>query len=307
MKKILSIDGGGIRGIIPAIILSHVEKLTGKSIWKIFDLVAGTSSGGILAMGLTMRDNYSAAEMVEFFSGNKAVDIFHKSFLRSVFSLGGLLCSKYPSRESVLKEVFQDAKLQDSRTPIILPSYDIKQRKPYFFKSHMLCSDNRNHFSQNPFLWDVAKCVSAAPTYFDPVKRMNSSFLVDGGVCANNPTLCAYAEAKIMFPDEQIAVLSLGTGKPLSGELIKSGGYLGWLPKIFKVFSEAPEATVQYQMKALYSGNRNNYLRLQESLLMANQEALDNVYRITIAFQKAALDCRKVCRKLGLLTRRWRE
>lgn len=141
MKKILSIDGGGIRGIIPALVLAQIEKNTGKSIAESFDLITGTSTGGILALGLS-KDNghgkakYSAQELVEIYE-ERGREIFPRSFWRGVSSVGGFIDELYAVEglEKVLDEYFQNEPLGASLTKVLISSYDIQNRTPLFFKS----------------------------------------------------------------------------------------------------------------------------------------------------------------------------
>jgi len=168
MKKILSIDGGGIRGIIPSMILNEIEKNTGKKISKIFDLIAGTSTGGILALGLCKPDSqgepqYSAENMMELYEkdGQK---IFHRSFWRGLSTVGGLTDEKYPHGpiEEVFDEYFSNTTLEMSITNVLISSYDIEHRNPFFFKSWR---ENVKPVEMRK----AARATSAAPTYFEPL------------------------------------------------------------------------------------------------------------------------------------------
>ena len=168
MYKVLSIDGGGIRGVIPAVLLEHIEKKTGKRIAELFDLIVGTSTGGILAIGLTVPGargvpKYSATEMLALYA-ERGTEIFARSFWRGVTSLGGALDENYDHRplERILKEYAGDATLRDCVKPVVITSYDIERRQPYFFKTRKaLRTKDRNHF-----LRDAARATSAAPTFF---------------------------------------------------------------------------------------------------------------------------------------------
>nr|WP_240992343.1 patatin-like phospholipase family protein [Wolbachia endosymbiont of Culex quinquefasciatus] len=209
-KYILSVDGGGIRGIIPAIILAEIEKRTRRTIAEIFDLVAGTSTGGIVVAGLCRKDErgnpqYSANDLVEFYQKYGAY-IFKSSFLRrSIFSW--LNCAQYPHKniEFVLDKYFGDSTLADATNNLMLTSYDIKNNYPFFFKNWR---EDRNFIK----LKDALRATTAAPTYFAPkYLKINHKemVLVDGGVFANNPAACAYASAKRLFPNDEIILLSL--------------------------------------------------------------------------------------------------
>ena len=164
MFKILSIDGGGIRGVIPGVLLHHLETRTGKPIAELFDLIAGTSTGGILAAGLATPDalgrpRFSAAAMLDLYV-NRGKEIFQRSFWRGVASISGIADERYPHGplEMILNEYLQDARLSDCVVPILVSSYEIERREPYFFKSrHAKLQEDRNHL-----LRELARATSAA-------------------------------------------------------------------------------------------------------------------------------------------------
>jgi patatin-like phospholipase/acyl hydrolase len=208
---ILSIDGGGIRGIIPAMILAEIERRTGYRTAHMFDLIAGTSTGGVLALGLTIpqsieveRPKYKASQLVAFYEKD-GKEVFH-SFWQNITSLHGLLEEKYPSErfEKILKRYMgEETRLSEALTEVLITSYEIESCRPFFFTRRKARAKRTSRF--NPRMWEVARCTSAAPTYFSPfqIKRARRSnlpplTLIDAGVFVNNPTLCAYAEAVSM-------------------------------------------------------------------------------------------------------------
>jgi uncharacterized protein len=206
--SILSIDGGGVRGIIPAMILAEIEQRTGRRIAELFDLIAGTSTGGILALGLTVPEHqdstqprYDASQMVSFYETD-GKEIFH-SFWRDVVSLHGLIEERYPAApiERVLQKYLgEETKLSEALTQIVITSYEIETCRPFLFTRRKARARRGGRF--DPRMWEVARATTAAPTYFAPfqIRRAKSSHLpplafIDAGVFLNNPTLCAYAEA----------------------------------------------------------------------------------------------------------------
>ena len=138
-RKILSLDGGGIRGLIPARILEEIETQTKQPVHKLFDLISGTSTGGILAVGLTTPRTRAGAgpctakEMVDLYA-ERGNEIFSRSFWKSVTSLGD---EKYDAAplERILHDMLGDAELKDTVRDIVVTSYDIEARKPYLFKT----------------------------------------------------------------------------------------------------------------------------------------------------------------------------
>jgi patatin-like phospholipase/acyl hydrolase len=288
MKKVLSIDGGGIRGIIPAMVLVEIEKRTGKKISEMFDLVAGTSTGGILALGLTKpnehgKPQYEALDLVELYEKYGSF-IFDQPFVRRIFSLGNLLDEKYPADhlEEVLRRYFHNAELKHATTQVLITSYELEQRIAFFFKSHRAQNEpDRNHLMR-----EIARATSAAPTYFEPFKMKTSDLneyfaLIDGGVFANNPAMCAYVEIKSMFPKEQdFLVVSLGTGelnKPILYNEARNWGVAQWARPILSVVFDGVNDTVDYQLMQLLpnQGKDQRYYRMQIRLDDANND-LDN-------------------------------
>ncbi|MBW4490467.1 MAG: patatin-like phospholipase family protein [Trichocoleus desertorum ATA4-8-CV12] len=277
--KVLAIDGGGIRGVIPAMLLAEIEKRTGRAIAELFDVIAGTSTGGILALGLTKpnpngKPAYSAVDLVHLYEA-EGQRIFPKS---SLSKLRSLVNQKYPAIgiETVLRQYFGDTLLSQSIKTVLIPSYDTELRCPYFFKSRKAKADRDRDFP----MATVARATSAAPTYFEPLQARSKQGLVpstfiDGGVFANNPAMCAYVEARRNHPEtHDFLVVSLGTGE-LSASLnyaqIKNWGLLEWARPIFNIVSDGVSDTVDYQLQELLSTedtevNSKRYYRFQASL-----------------------------------------
>ena len=139
--KLLSIDGGGIRGVIPAVLLAEIEKRTGRRIAHLFHLIAGTSTGGILALALTKPNahgepQYSAEELVSFYN-EQGERIFTRTLWHKFTAAGNLIDSKFPASgiERVLDQFFGDARLSDAVTEVVVTSYEIERRQPFLFKS----------------------------------------------------------------------------------------------------------------------------------------------------------------------------
>ncbi|WP_264735417.1 patatin-like phospholipase family protein [Wolbachia endosymbiont (group A) of Rhinocyllus conicus] len=278
-KYILSVDGGGIRGIIPAIILAEIEKRTRRTIAEIFHLMAGTSTGGIVVAGLCKKDKpqYSANDLVEFYR-EYGPYIFKSSFLRrSIFSW--LNCTQYPHKniESVLDKYFGEDILKNTLSKVLITSYDIHNNRPFFFKSWK---------EGNIKLKDALRAATAAPTYFIP-KHLKidqiDRVLVDGGIFANNPAACAYASGKKLFPNDDILLLSIGTGRTdrsIEYANSKRFGKIGWIKPLLNVMFASGLDCVNYQMNQVI-GNR--YVRIQSQLKLASAD-MDNITSKNIKF-----------------------
>ncbi|MGB7340922.1 MAG: patatin-like phospholipase family protein [Phototrophicaceae bacterium] len=290
LYKILSVDGGGIRGIIPAIILAEIERRSGQPIVALFDLVAGSSTGAILAMGLNVPDEqynprFTAEEMARLYETEGAT-IFSRSMWRTMQSLNNITTVKYPATgiDSVLDYCFGDLNLSDSLGNVLITSYEIQRRQPWFFRSskarHATTCDFKMH--------DVVRASTAAPTYFEPAQIFHpdaeSYFaLIDGAMQANNPALCAYVEARDKNPHtHDFMMLSLGTGdtkEPIDFEEARTWGLAGWSQHLLDIVFDAMSSSVDYQIRRLLPICRDghqHYYRFQTRLDGASDD-LDNV------------------------------
>lgn len=305
MKKILSIDGGGIRGIIPAIILAEIENKLGKSIAQLFDLIAGTSTGGILAVGLTKpyplnpsQSQYEAEEMIKMYR-QKGDRIFYEPIHEKFTRADDLIRPKYSSegRDEVLEEYLRDVDLGKAITPIILTSYDIELRMPVFFVSDRSSETIGSSFRKiGPgfTMKQAAMATSAAPVFFEPyhlqTAQTQSGFytLVDGGVVANNPTSLAIMETIIAakrvgqkLDIDDILVVSLGTGslcRKYPYEEARNWGLISWAEPIVNILMDANSESVASQLEQLLppiQGNPKKYYRFQVPLNEANDDMDD--------------------------------
>src|SRR4051812_31568450 len=170
--SVLAIDGGGIRGIIPARVLQEIEERLGRPVSELFDLVAGTSTGGILALGLAKPApgggaDYSAADLLGLYVDH-GEEIFPPSLWPKIRSLGGMVDVRYPAGpiEALMKDRFGDTMLSEALTDVVIPSYDLSAPGPFFFKR----SYAREKDSWNVEMWKAARATSAAPTYLEPAQ-----------------------------------------------------------------------------------------------------------------------------------------
>lgn len=283
MVRILSIDGGGIRGVIPGLVLAEIERIAQRPIADLFDVVAGTSTGGILACGLCApgdggRPKFSAAGLVDMYVEEGA-----RIFPRHHFErLSSLVRVKYPTTgiEAVLREYVGESMLSEALTELFVTAYDLEGRKPKFFRRR----DAREHAGADHPLWMVARSTSAAPTYFEPFKLPGAApgeyeALVDGGVFANNPALCAYVDGSSgpgqVRPDG-ILLVSLGTGaqnRRIPYQRAKDWGKVEWASPILDVVFDGVSATTEYQLAQILA--EDDYVRLQTELTIASDDMDD--------------------------------
>jgi uncharacterized protein len=280
--RVLSIDGGGIRGLIPALVLADVERRTGKPVCELFDLAAGTSTGSILACALARpgddgRPRYAAADLIELYE-SEGPQIFDRSLLRRITTVEGIVDEKYGSGglERALDGYFGRTRLSEALMPLLLTAYEIEGRFAFFFRSERAREDPTYDFT----LADAAHASSAAPTYFEPalvtdVAGDRTYALIDGGVFATAPAGCALADLGPDGPARLTVLASLGTGEatqPIPYERAQGWGQLGWArPVIDILLSGQPEVT-DFQLSHLL---RDRYVRLQTRLETA-ADALDD-------------------------------
>ena len=277
--RILSIDGGGIRGIIPARLLQRIEEATGKPARELFHLIAGTSTGGIIGCGLTIGK--TARQMGDLYAAEGG-GIFQRSLWDRVTTIEGLSNPDYDPAplERVLYRELGDLWLsqigpsQNGGAELLVPSYAIQlpytvagdgvgllyPRMPYFFKSwkaHGADLDPGETAQQHDFaLRSIARATSAAPTYFPPALIANARGeqygMIDGGVFANNPSLCALASAYKLWPAaENFIVVSLGTGsleRPIPYNDAKNWGLVHWARPILNILMDGNADTTCYQL-----------------------------------------------------------
>lgn len=253
--RILSIDGGGVRGIIPARILQEIEEKAGKPIYQLFDMIVGTSTGALIALALTRPKckiydplnadeaiamvPFSAQDVSELYQ-NHACHIFYKSIIHDLkygFNLWG---PKYDrdSYDLLLKMIFNFSLFKDTKCKVVIPCYDLIRDK------RIICKSWENF--QTASIKEIAGGATAAPTYFSPISLASYSevltenvfyfySLIDGGIWCNNPETIGVSEAITLNPEltkDDIYILSIGTGAvqlTTDASQLQNAGLLGWL------------------------------------------------------------------------------
>ena len=276
--RILAVDGGGIRGIVPATVLVELQRRLPRPVVEYFDVVAGTSTGGLVASAVCAPapsggPRYTPEQILEFYVRD-CRQIFHRSLGWTVESLGGLRRPKYPARgiETFLADRFGDTELRHALKPLVMVSYDLTLRAPWVFSSVLAAEEA----SRNYLLRDACRASTAAPTYFPAATVRSfagdSRELVDGGVCANDPVLAAFVVAERLHPGRPLALVSLGTGNftnPIDGAAAKRWGIGGWAWRLLDLFSDGQSAMSEATMRRLLGvANRANshYYRVQPDL-----------------------------------------
>jgi uncharacterized protein len=297
--RILSVDGGGIRGLIPAMVLRELERITGRRVHELFDLVVGTSTGAVLSLGLTTprpdgEPRYTADDLVSLYL-EEGPSIFSRSLAYRVRSGGGVTNAMYPASgiETVLERYFGDARLSGLLVDVLVTSYETELREPFLFRNRKAREDPGYEFA----LRDVARAATAAPTFFPPARVTGGDgerwSLIDGGVYANNPTMVGVVEAMAAYQTRDVFSLSLGTGdltRPLPYERIRSWGLLRWARPLIDIVVDGVTSTVDFQAEELARslGRVGGHHRLDVRLTTASDDIDDTSDRNLEALQRLA-------------------
>ncbi|MEP4432827.1 MAG: patatin-like phospholipase family protein [Hyphomicrobiales bacterium] len=297
-RYILCLDGGGIRGVIPTLVLQELCHALNRYGWhrpihQTFDLIAGTSTGGIVAGGLAaphhLNNSDRAAATPEKLTRLYIHDgpgLFSRSIWQRLKSADGLLSPRYPSMNMarILKtNLGAQTKISQAQTHLVLTAYDLEARAARFLTNCGYDSKRSDDF----FIWQAALATASAPTFFPPATIQNlngdrAETLVDGGVFANDPVLAALVEGfKMGWHLEDMVVLSVGTGSqthPIPASQAVGWGPLSWISPtngspLISIFMQGQASTASYQAQHLLSEiNRHDepktdrYLRIDAPL-----------------------------------------
>ncbi|XP_062102086.1 patatin-like protein 3 isoform X2 [Humulus lupulus] len=310
---VLSIDGGGIRGIIPATLLAFIEsklqELDGANarIADYFDLIAGTSTGGLMTTMLTApnKDNrpmYAAKDITDFYFQHSPKIFPQQSLLN-----GTIMGPKYDGQylRFLTNTLLGDLTLKQTLTNVLIPTFDIKLLQPVIFTT--------NHAKEKPWkninarLADICIATSAAPIYLpahsfttnDDHGNTRTFDLIDGGVAANNPTMLAIShisrdiakkselEEIGMIDGKQMLVLSLGTGAPkqeakYDAAIASKWGAFHWMynsgkTPLIDIYNDATSDIVDFNVTTIFGSfhTKKNYLRVQDDNLMGDEASVD--------------------------------
>jgi len=293
--KILSIDGGGIKGLYSSTILEELERTYECSISDYFDMICGTSTGGLIALGLSLK---IPAETISKFYIEKGPKIFpRRPIINTIRQIAWRGKFSNKALISSVCEIFGDKVIGDSNNLLCIPSYSLTDSRPYIFKcDHSdLCRDKNTKYV------DVALATSAAPTYL-PVWSIESHHrkqFIDGGVWANNPSLVGLLEALHYFVGKDkeyqkidflsISSLNITGGKPLN--LKKRKSFLSWNSDLFETFNVGQAFFADHFMSKMKDFNdiKVNYVRIPSVEISSTQEKyaqMDNATKDSIDFIK---------------------
>lgn len=254
-KKILCIDGGGIKGVFPASFIASIEESISGKVSEYFDLIVGTSTGGIIALGLGM--NFSGKEILGFYEKYGPTIFKGNKFLGLIKHFG---FSKYTSTElrRALDDTFGEKILGDSKNRLVIPSLNLETGEVYVYKT---AHHERFTHDYKIKVVDIALATSAVPTYFPTHISPSGAPLVDGGVWANNPVGMAVVEAigVLGWSKDDLKVLSIGcTSESLSIKAARKLplGLLYWAPNLANLFMSS-QSSASMGTAQLLAGNDN--------------------------------------------------
>lgn len=286
--KILSIDGGGIKGLYSATVLKHFEEKFNCNISDHFDMICGTSTGGLIALGLSLK--IPAADLVKFYQ-EKGPKIFPNRSSNWFLKIYGIFRQtlwkgKFNDLElkKALQEIFGNRKLGESQNLLCIPSYTITEARPYIFKyDHKegdLSRDNNTSYV------DVALATTAAPTYF-PVAELESADckqFIDGGVWANNPTLVGYIEALKNFVGDgkefdRLSILSLSSLSVTGGKktgISRRRPFISWRNELFETSMTGQSKFSEFFMNNIsdLTHIKVKYVRIPSAEIASHQEGI---------------------------------
>jgi patatin-like phospholipase/acyl hydrolase len=307
--RVLAIDGGGVRGIIPMRVLSALQRLTERPIVDLFDVMVGTSTGGMIVLGLskpgadgTPVNRISDIEAIYRDRGDTIFPSREVSMPRSLKELRAMLDqagsraavfgsnpeignARYSPEgiESEFESGFGETPISAALTDVVVTTMDMQTRRPLLFSSRRA----RENSDCDILMRHALRATTAAPTYFPPLRMdwngVEDRILLDGGVFAKNPSLVAYMEGVATarsrgLDSEDVVVVSLGTGVQ-SRETVDYEEFIGrnWIKLAEDVFNAAEEGESHLLDMALRQVVGEQYWRFQTVVPSGTSFEMDNV------------------------------
>ena len=270
-RYILCLDGGGMRGIIPVVILQQLESSIrgcggNDDIASYFDLISGTSTGGLISLALTCQSalphiDANGSEQIDLAALLRNYMTMGKEIFQAQTSLFGLrqfVSDKYYSSniQNLCQRWFGVKTMDSAKVPTVIMAYDLSKGCQKIISSY-------GEESSCP-VWVAARATSAAPTFFSPIEY-GGEILVDGGVIANNPALYAYFEAKTLYPEcQKFHMLSISTGGSHHTMAMDAAkGLMNWAEQVSPMYSTAQKRTTDFVMDKIADVE---YIRIDDPL-----------------------------------------
>ncbi|NVN18034.1 patatin [Muricauda sp. HICW] len=288
--KILSIDGGGIKGLYSSKILEHFEEEFQCNLVDYFDMICGTSTGGILGLALSLK--LKAAEISKLYEEKGDLIFPPQSKIRGIFKQtfrGG----KYGDEalKEALEATFGEHKIGDSNCLLCIPSYSLTDARPFVFKyDHKEGNLSRDNMARYV---DVALATSAAPTYFPlaEIKDYDNKQFVDGGLYANNPSIVGFIEALTYFVGEdkeydEVQILSISSLTNTVGKntgLARDRAFIDWRDELFDTMLTGQAKFIEYFMSKVHEINAIpvKHIRVPSEILSPEQQSMVKLDKAT--------------------------
>jgi uncharacterized protein len=283
--RVLSLDGGGVRGIISAMVVVELVKRAGRPIEQLFDHLAGTSTGSILACGWAAPDPLNPTKAR--WSAQDGFDAYVKSTtvamgiagMRGHLHAANLFSPKFYSDglNGSLHAAIGDGFLSETVVDVTVPAYEISKRAAFLFSTRDAKADLGHDFK----LWEVARASSAAPTFFEPhliSNLLDEQFvMVDGGFVANNPAMAVFADIERHGESRDMVIVSIGTGaasRHFEWPEIRDWGVAQWARPMLRLLLDSSSQAIDFELRHVLGKNR--YHRFQIPI-PPESEPLDDV------------------------------
>lgn len=275
---VLALSGGGYRGLYTATVLAELEQLLGKPLARHFDLICGTSAGGLLAMGLAAE--IPATELKSLFEKDGRRIFGQRSLLRRI--LKGWFIAKHSSKglREVLTDKFGENCIGNLRHRVLIPTVNCATGQGQFFKTPHHPSFETDHRTR---IVDVGLATTAAPTYF-PLERNSRGIFADGGLVGNAPGLFGLHEVNTFLArglNARVRVLSVGTmtiGATVRGADTCDRGIWGWRSLLFKLVISAQESSAHYMLKQSLG---NDYFQIDDKVTPEQSKDIENLDEVS--------------------------
>ena len=281
LKFILSVDGGGVKGVAAAQFLYRLEKdILQRSLYDTFDIFCGNSTGAFIVGGIVYAGMSGDDLVHKLYTPENAQKIMDKSIWDKALNVLQTQ-PKYDGkgkRELIDEYIPDDMTINDTDQDVMIVTYNVSRQDPHFFKSWVPYKDSP--------LRDIIDASSAAPAYYPSVPinvRGYKQIFCDGAMSANNPTDCIYADALKMYPECEFRILSIGTGthKPTEEDHKKAKESVGWggiqwmtKGELLPMIMSGPEEAVDYRCKAFSEALGHSYLRINTYM---DNDTMDDV------------------------------
>ncbi|MXZ58530.1 MAG: patatin-like phospholipase family protein [Rhodothermaceae bacterium] len=306
--RVLSLDGGGVRGVCSAVYLSELEKQVGSPLHQYFDLICGTSAGGIIAISLALE--IPMDRVLDMFQ-NKADEVFNRKLPgknKFCAMLADVLYSNEPFHSNLQDLVGAKSKIGDAKCRLCIPAVNMTTGKAVVFKTR---HDTYLKYDYLLPAWKVAAATSAAPIYFKPVTIPGRGKFVDGGLWANTPASIGILEGlRLKKSLDDIELLAIGTGsstfqrsadhgKGILSRIIqkRKDGLMGWNTDLVKLTMNVQTDREENFMKFMLE---DRYCRVQFPLPQVGFE-LDSVHDVEalseIAFEEAKCSVHEISQR----------